>query len=86
MTKDKGLNCKFIISRKPEGTPVTDRAIPVAIFQSEPAVKRYYLRRWLKSPGMVEFDIRDILDWEYYIERFGSAVMKIITIPAALQG
>ena len=86
MIKDKGLNCKFIIARKPEGTPVTERAIPVAIFQAEPAVKRYYLRRWLKTPGATDFDIRDILDWDYYKERFGSAIMKIITIPAALQG
>ena len=27
----------------------------------------------------------DILDWEYYIERLGSAIQKIITIPAAMQ-
>lgn len=26
-----------------------------------------------------------ILDWDYYIERLGSAIQKIITIPAALQ-
>ena len=26
-----------------------------------------------------------IIDWEYYIERLGGCVMKIITIPAALQ-
>ena len=26
-----------------------------------------------------------ILDWNYYIERLGSAIQKIITIPAALQ-
>ena len=84
--KEKGLNCKFIIARKPDGTPITERAIPVAIFHAEPAVKRYYLRRWLKSPSLVDFDIRDILDWDYYKERFGSAIMKIITIPAALQG
>ena len=55
-------------------------------FQAEPAVKKYYLRRWMKAPGEVSLDIRDILDWDYYIERFGSAIMKIITIPAALQG
>lgn len=28
---------------------------------------------------------RQILDWDYYIERLGSAIQKIITIPAALQ-
>jgi len=26
-----------------------------------------------------------ILDWDYYIERLGNAIQKIITIPAALQ-
>ncbi|XP_028400533.1 DNA polymerase epsilon catalytic subunit A-like [Dendronephthya gigantea] len=86
MVKDKGLSCKFIISRKPEGSPVTERAIPLAIFQTDDGVKRHYLRRWLKSPGLTNFDIRNILDWDYYIERLNSAIQKIITIPAALQG
>ncbi|KAJ1813719.1 DNA polymerase epsilon catalytic subunit, partial [Coemansia sp. RSA 2599] len=30
--------------------------------------------------------IRDILDWDYYLERFGSVIQKLITIPAAMQG
>ncbi|XP_070548417.1 DNA polymerase epsilon catalytic subunit A-like isoform X2 [Ptychodera flava] len=85
MVKDKGLSCKFIIAKKPEGAPVTERAIPLAIFQAEPGVKRHYLKKWLKSSSMSDFDIRNILDWQYYIERLGSAIQKIITIPAALQ-
>lgn len=86
MVKDKGLSCRFIISRKPEGSPVTERAIPLAIFQTEDSVKKYYLRRWLKDASMSSFDIRDILDWQYYIDRLNSCIQKIITIPAALQG
>lgn len=86
MVKDKGLACKFIISKKPDGAPVSERAIPLAIFQAEDAVKRHFLRKWLKDSGMAGFDIRDILDWDYYIERLGGAIQKIITIPAALQG
>jgi DNA polymerase epsilon subunit 1 len=87
MVKDAGLACKYIISRKPEGAPVTERAIPLAIFQSDSAVKRYYLRRWLKDSSIEgDIDIRQILDWNYYIERIGGAIQKIITIPAALQG
>ena len=27
-----------------------------------------------------------ILDWNYYIERLGNTIQKIITIPAAMQG
>lgn len=86
MVKDAGLACKYIISRKPEGSPVTERAIPLAIFQSEPSVRRHFLRRWLKDNTMGDADIRDVLDWNYYIERLGGTIQKIITIPAALQG
>ncbi|KZC07383.1 PREDICTED: DNA polymerase epsilon catalytic subunit A [Dufourea novaeangliae] len=86
MVKDAGLACKYIIANKPPGAPVTERAIPLAIFQSEPAIRRHYLRKWLKDPGLQSDDIRQILDWGYYIERLGSAIQKIITIPAAMQG
>uniref|UniRef100_A0A3B5MER7 DNA polymerase epsilon catalytic subunit n=1 Tax=Xiphophorus couchianus TaxID=32473 RepID=A0A3B5MER7_9TELE len=85
MVKDAGLSCRYVISRKPEGSPVTERAIPLAIFQAEPSVKKHFLRKWLKMPSLHDLDIRTILDWSYYIERLGSAIQKIITIPAALQ-
>ncbi|KAH8109429.1 DUF1744-domain-containing protein [Phellopilus nigrolimitatus] len=85
MVKDKGLACKFIISAKPIGAPVTDRAVPIAIFSAEESVKRTYLRRWLKDNSLANFELRSILDWEYYIERLGSVIQKLITIPAAMQ-
>lgn len=85
--KDKGLNCKFIIAEQPYGAPVTERAIPTAIWKAEPAVMKHYLRKWLKAPGLDEdgMDIRNVLDWEYYLDRLGKTIQKIITIPAALQ-
>lgn len=87
MVKDAGLACKYIISRKPEAAPVTERAIPLAIFQSDPAVRQYHIRKWLKDSSIDgDVDIRDILDWNYYIERISGSIQKIITIPAALQG
>ncbi|EJF63692.1 hypothetical protein DICSQDRAFT_178966 [Dichomitus squalens LYAD-421 SS1] len=85
MVKDKGLACKFIISAKPMGAPVTERAVPVAIFSAEESVKRTYLRKWLKDNSLTSFDLRSILDWDYYIERLGSVIQKLITIPAAMQ-
>eukprot|EP00127_Corallochytrium_limacisporum_P003547 Clim_evm30s150 gene=Clim_evmTU30s150 len=85
MVKDAGLNCKYIVSKKPHGVPVTMRAVPVAIFQADEATRNFYLRRWLKDPRQTDFDIRTVLDWDYYIERLGSTIQKIITIPAALQ-
>jgi DNA polymerase epsilon subunit 1 len=91
--KDKGLNCKFIISERPYGAPVTDRAIPTTIWQAEPEVKTHFLKKWLKLSAEKkgekikdeDFDIRKILDWNYYEKRLGSTIQKIITIPAALQ-
>ncbi|KAL7272628.1 DNA polymerase epsilon catalytic subunit [Rhizina undulata] len=84
MVKDKGLNCKYIISAKPRDAPVTERAVPVAIFSAEESVKRHFLKKWLKDePG--DMDPRSILDWNYYLERLGSVIQKLITIPAALQ-
>jgi DNA polymerase epsilon subunit 1 len=84
MVKDKGLNCKYIISSRPRNAPVTERAIPMSIFSAEDSVKRYFLRKWMREdPG--EMDIRSILDWDYYRERLASVIQKLITIPAALQ-
>ncbi|SCV03154.1 LANO_0G02476g1_1 [Lachancea nothofagi CBS 11611] len=85
MVKDKGLQCKYIISSRPANTPVTERAIPVAIFSADFNVKRSFLRRWLVDSSLETFDPRVIIDWAYYRERLASVIQKIITIPAALQ-
>lgn len=84
MVKDKGLNCKFIICSRPKNAPVTERAVPVAIFSAEPETKRLYLAKWLKEVP-TDTDPRALLDWDYYLERLGSVIQKLITIPAALQ-
>ena len=84
MVKDKGLNCKYIIAAKPKNAPVTERAIPVAIFSAEDQVKRYFLRKWLREDSN-DVNPRALIDWDYYLERLGSVIQKLITIPAALQ-
>ncbi|KAL2020316.1 hypothetical protein VTK56DRAFT_8544 [Thermocarpiscus australiensis] len=84
MVKDKGLNCKFIICARPKNAPVTERAVPVAIFSAEEETKRMYLKKWLKEEP-ADTDPRALLDWDYYLERLGSVIQKLITIPAALQ-
>ena len=71
MVKDKGLNCNLIISRLPAGAPITERAIPVAIFSAEPHVKVHYLRKWLKNNSLLCDDFREVVDWDYYKSRLG---------------
>lgn len=84
MLQDKGLNCRLVIANRPHGAPVTDRAIPTVIFKADEITQQYWLRKWLKSPTQ-SVDLRDVIDWEYYRDRLGKTIMKIITIPAALQ-
>ncbi len=83
MIKEKGLACSFIITNRPAGTLVTERALPVAIFSTEPTMQRHFMSQWLK--GSTSYALRDIVDWDYYRQRLASSVQKIITIPAALQ-
>jgi DNA polymerase epsilon subunit 1 len=87
--RDKGLVCNYVLSAFPTGTPTSERAIPVAIFSTEPSVARTYLKKWcggrISMDNSEMPDVRDIIDWAYYKERLGSAIQKIITIPAAMQ-
>ena len=87
--QDKGLKAQYIITSKPVGAPTSARAVPVTIFQAEPAVARAFLKEWTKdAPGGDPDetpDMRDLVDWDYYTTRLSSAVQKIISIPAALQ-
>nr|CAD2190862.1 unnamed protein product [Meloidogyne enterolobii] len=89
MVKNRGLACKFIVSRFPIDEPVTERTIPQAIFDSEPNIRSRFLRRWTKCTHLDFADenvFRELIDWQYYIERLNSCIQKIVTIPAALQG
>ncbi|OUC43799.1 hypothetical protein D917_09513 [Trichinella nativa] len=87
MIKNSGLNCRTVILKEPRGAPTSERAVPVAIFQADANIARHFLKRWLKRCDFSEnFDIREIIDWDYYIDRLGSTILKLISIPAAIQG
>ncbi|XAR60114.1 DNA-directed DNA polymerase [Bertholletia excelsa] len=83
MVKDKGLHCQYIVACEPKGTPVSERAVPVAIFETDSEIIKFYIRKWCKISSDV--GIRSIIDWSYYKQRLGSAIQKIVTIPAAMQ-
>ncbi|CAM8878713.1 unnamed protein product [Rhodiola kirilowii] len=83
MVRDKGLRCQYIVACEPRGTPVSERAVPVEIFGTDPDIMKVYLRKWCKVSADV--GIRSIIDWSYYKQRLSSTIQKIITIPAAMQ-
>ena len=82
----EGLNTKFIIAQKPVGRPVTERAIPTAIFSADSPVAIKYLRIWTKDDNITSPSMKRIVDWDYYKDRLVKTIHKIVTIPAAMQG
>ncbi|GMR54261.1 hypothetical protein PMAYCL1PPCAC_24456, partial [Pristionchus mayeri] len=88
VVKEAGIACHFVICKYPQDAPVTERTIPLAIFQADADVRAHYLRKWTKIHSITKdnVNVRDLIDWDYYIERTGGCIQKIVTIPAALQG
>lgn len=74
IVKDKGLNVKFIIANKPVDAKVAERAIPTAIFESDENVMKKFLKKWLKDNSMTDFNMRGIIDWNYYKERVSGTI------------
>ncbi|KFG26216.1 uncharacterized protein NESG_01332 [Nematocida ausubeli] len=81
----KGTACSFIIVKYPENAPVTSRSVPQAVFHSDPETRTRYLQKWLEVKVVPE-DIREIIDWSYYLERLSSIITRILIVPASLQG
>ena len=84
MRDDGCINVKFIIARLPRDAPTAERAIPTSIFAEKQQIKEKYLKKWLKDNSLTNFDLKSILDWDYYKERLGNSIQKIVTIPAFL--
>lgn len=86
IVKDKGLAATYIIARRPMEHQITSRAIPVQIFDfPNHNARRKLLRKWTKDFDDSDLQLRNLLDWDYYKGRLANAVLKIVTIPAALQ-
>eukprot|EP00400_MALV-I_sp_L67-5_P001310 gene1310-583_t len=82
---EKGIACHLMIARLPTGASTTERAIPIKIFGAEKSLKERKLKEWLGDSSLKNFDMRSILDWDYYKGRLASTVLKIVSIPAARQ-
>ncbi|MES1908927.1 MAG: hypothetical protein MHM6MM_001764 [Cercozoa sp. M6MM] len=81
------LQCHFIVAAKPHGLQVSERVVPLQIFDCEPKKRRHFLRKWLQDPGAADDALSPhaILDWDYYLRRLGACIQKVIVIPAAMQ-
>ncbi|CAL6065292.1 DNA_polymerase epsilon [Hexamita inflata] len=77
------LTTKFVISKQPVHLPVSERAIPIQIFDCSEEVQQTFLKQWTQSDKL---DLNDLLDWDYYETRFVNCLMKLVVVPAGLQG
>ncbi|KAK8886294.1 DNA polymerase epsilon catalytic subunit [Tritrichomonas musculus] len=84
--ESKSLKCEYIISRLPATESVAGRAIPVIVFKDSEDNIQFFLRKWCDDPTMSTSDFRDIVDWDYYLQRLYSTLQKILVIPSYLQG
>jgi DNA polymerase elongation subunit (family B) len=81
-----GLATMYIVSSQPDDAQVTDRAIPVKVFELGNEKQRdNLLRKWTKQADANRLELRNLIDWNYYKGRLANAVLKIVSIPAALQ-
>lgn len=84
--ESKSLKCEYIISRLPATESVAGRAIPVILFRSSEESILMHLRKWCDDPTLQSTDFREIVDWDYYLQRLHSTLQKILVIPSYLQG
>lgn len=56
------------------------RAIPLAIFQAEPMVRKHFLRKWLKSSSLQDFDIRTVSAGFVTLKSLGGRVNSRVSL------
>ncbi|EDO08465.1 DNA polymerase B exonuclease domain family protein [Babesia bovis T2Bo] len=85
---DGNLCMSFLLVSHPSEAPRTARAIPIQSFMVEPGLRAQCLARWLKIQLSTALNsgVRDILDWDYYREKLDTQMLKLVCIPAVLQG
>lgn len=81
-----GLATTYIVSSQPKDLQVTERAIPVQIFEvTNEKLRSALLKKWTQSADLSDLTLRNLIDWDYYKGRLANAILKIVSIPAALQ-
>ena len=84
---------KFIISAEPANEADSEKAIPVQVFNlddKEKFIKSWVYKNMAENIGkkLLErsFELKNIIDWNYYDKRIKPMVLKLVSIPAVFQG
>jgi DNA polymerase elongation subunit (family B) len=81
---------QWIISKFPSNVgSITQRVIPTILFNADVATIRKYLKRWIGYDCPEKFTtesiMRDIIDWDYYLDRMAKKIHKIVLNPYSRQ-
>ena len=83
---NRGVMVSFLITKEPSGMLTSERAIPAQVFRVGENEKQRKLAEWTKSRTEKTLVLADVLDWEYYEKRVAKLILKILCIPAVMQG
>ena len=67
-----------------EKEKVSQRAIPIRLFNGTEQQIKSYLKKWF-GEDVSSVDIRDYIDWDFYLEKFIGMVTRYLIIPAQSQ-
>ena len=84
LSLEKGITCRYLITKEPRNLSVAQRAIPVEVFQHPEETCNFFIEKWTKQRKT--FSLKDVIDWDYYIDRTSSLVQKLVLLPAVKQG
>lgn len=85
---DGNLSMSYLLVAHPSEAARTARAIPIQTFKVDAGLRGQCISRWLRMQLSTAMNsgVRDILDWGYYREKLDTQLLKLVCIPAVLQG
>lgn len=82
--KTAKCSVRFVLSKYPRGQKTKyGRAIPTVIYDMDTDIRNKFISKWTMQDDYVE--LRDILDWDDYSERWSNARNRLYTYPRSIQ-
>lgn len=86
---DAPVSVHFLVSALPPKTPLAARALPVQLLQAQQQQQQQYLQTWLgltpAAAAAAAKHLSLLIDWEYYLEKIETQLLKLLVIPAIRQ-
>ncbi|PWA78919.1 DNA polymerase epsilon catalytic subunit [Artemisia annua] len=78
IVKDKGLHCQYVIACEPRGTAVSERAVPVAIFETDPDIGIRSIIDWSYYKQRLSYTIQKIITIPAAMQKVSNPVPRVV--------